>query len=66
MAARYLHAGFIRLHRNERLLGFDGITGFNQQFDDFNFFKVTDIRDIDLNQAHGALRSALSPQEGRI
>jgi ATP-dependent protease HslVU (ClpYQ) peptidase subunit len=52
LIARNLHAGLVGLDGNQRLVDFDRVAGFDQQFNDFDFFEVADIRDFDFYQAH--------------
>jgi len=52
MARWDLHRGFVGLHGEQRLLGLDGVAGFDQQFYDGDFSEVTNVRNLDIYQCH--------------
>jgi hypothetical protein len=46
------------------LIGLDRIALLYQQFDDFNFLEVADIRDFDFHQAHSVSSVLTFPSQG--
>jgi hypothetical protein len=47
-----LHAGLVRLHRDQRLVDLDRVADLDHQLDDLDFLEVADVRDFDFNSAH--------------
>jgi hypothetical protein len=52
MAAGNLHACLVGFDRDQRLLGLDRIARLDQQFNDFNFLEVANIRNVNFHRAH--------------
>jgi hypothetical protein len=44
------HGGFVGLYRNQTLFSLNGITDFDQHFDDFNRVKVTNVWNLNCNK----------------
>ena len=48
MTGGNLHRRLIGFNRNQALLGFDGVTGFDQQLDHRDVFEIANIGNLDL------------------
>ena len=57
--SRYLHAGLVRLQRNQRIFRFDDRAGRDVDLDDLDLFEVANVRDFDLHQVIHAARGAV-------
>ena len=48
----HVHRRLVRLERDERILGGDGVARFHEDLDDRDVLEVSDVRDLDLDRAH--------------
>ena len=50
---RYVHAGFVRLEGDQRVVGVDHVAGLHQDLDDRHVVEVADVGHLDLGGARG-------------
>jgi hypothetical protein len=46
------HRGFVGLHRDQTLLGLDGVAGLDQQLDHSHLVKVANVGNLNIDQCH--------------